>query len=82
MLARGRLVEVADPGGARWAEIEGRLAARYAGFDAAREPATAGRGRLLQLQPERLIAWRGLLRHPKLPPGPEGPGTQAWRHLG
>lgn len=82
VLARGRLVEVADPGGARWAEIEGRLAARYAGFDAAREPATAGRGRLLQLKPERLIAWRGLLRHPKLPPGPEGPGTQAWRHLG
>lgn len=82
VLARGMLVEVADPGGARWAEIEGRLAARYAGFDAAREPATAGRGRLLELKPERLIAWRGLLRHPKLPPGPDGPGTQAWRHLG
>jgi hypothetical protein len=82
VLARGLLVEVADPGGARWTEIEGRLAARYAGFDAAREPATAGRGRLLELKPERLIAWRGLLRHPKLPPGPEGPGTTAWRHLG
>jgi hypothetical protein len=82
VLARGRLVEVADPGDARWTEIEERLAARYAGFDAAREPATAGRGRLLELKPERLIAWRGLLRHPKLPPGPEGPGSTAWRNLG
>jgi DNA-binding IclR family transcriptional regulator len=82
VLARGRLIEVDDPGGARRAEIEAQLAARYAGFDAAREPAAAGRGRLLELKPERLIAWRGLLRHPKLPPEPESPGTNVWRHLG
>lgn len=82
VLARGRLAEVDDPGGARWAEIEAQLAGRYAGFDAAREPATAGRGRLFELRPERLIAWRGLLRHPKLPSGPETPGSTSWRHLG
>jgi DNA-binding IclR family transcriptional regulator len=82
VLARGRLVEVDDAAGARWAEIERQLAARYAGFDAARVPATAGRGRLLELKPERLIAWRGLLRHPKLPPGPETPGPATWRQLG
>jgi DNA-binding IclR family transcriptional regulator len=82
VLARGLLAEVDDPGGARWAEIEAQLAGRYAGFDAAREPATAGRGRLFELRPERLIAWRGLLRHPKLPSGPQTPGSTAWRHLG
>jgi DNA-binding IclR family transcriptional regulator len=82
VLARGRLGEIDDPGGARQAEIEAQLAARYAGFDAAREPAAAGHGRLLELTPERLIAWRGLLRHPKLPPEPERPGSTAWRHLG
>jgi hypothetical protein len=82
VLARGRLVEIDDPGGARWSEVEARLASRYAGFDAAREPAAAGRGRLLELKPERLIAWRGLLRYPKPPPGPGRPGTTSWRHLG
>lgn len=82
VLARGSLVEVDDPGGGRRTEIEAQLAGRYAGFDAAREPATAGRGRLFALKPERLIAWRGLLRHPKLPSGPETPGSTVWRHLG
>jgi hypothetical protein len=82
VLVRGELLEVDDPSGARWAEIEAQLAARYAGFDAAREPAAAGRGRLLKLTPERLIAWRGLLRYPKLPPGPDRPSTASWRHLG
>jgi DNA-binding IclR family transcriptional regulator len=82
VLARGELLEVDDPSGARWTEIETHLAARYAGFDAAREPAAAGRGRLLKLTPARLIAWRGLLRYPKLPPGPERPSAASWRHLG
>ena len=82
VLARGRLVEVDDAGGGHWTEIERQLAARYAGFDAARVPAAAGRGRLLELKPERLIAWRGLLRHPKLPPGPDTPGPATWRQLG
>lgn len=82
VLARGQLLETVDPSGERWAEIEGLLEARYPGFDATREPATAGRSRLLELRPERLIAWRGLLRHPKLPPGPERPGRTAWRRHG
>lgn len=82
VLARGLLVEASESGGPRWAEIEAQLAGRYAGFDASREPPGTGRGRLLELKPERLIAWRGLLRHPKLPPGPESPGSTSWRHLG
>jgi DNA-binding IclR family transcriptional regulator len=82
VLARGRLVEASEPSGARWSQVEAQLAGRYAGFDASREPASTGRGRLLELKPERLIAWRGLLRHPKLPPGPESPGSTSWRHLG
>ncbi len=82
VIARGQLVEVDDPRGTRWSEIESQLAARYAGFDAVREPAAAGRGRLLKLEPERLIAWRGLLRHPRLPSGPDRPDTSNWRHLG
>jgi DNA-binding IclR family transcriptional regulator len=82
VMARGCLTEIDDPGSVRWAEIEAQLASRYAGFDAAREPPAAGRGRLFRLEPERLIAWRGLLRYPKPPPGPESPGTSAWRHLG
>jgi DNA-binding IclR family transcriptional regulator len=82
VIARGQLVEVDDPGGVRWTEVETQLAARYAGFDAVREPAAAGRGRLLKLEPERLIAWRGLLRHPRLPSGPDRPDTSAWRNLG
>ncbi|MGE3271678.1 MAG: pyridoxamine 5'-phosphate oxidase family protein, partial [Chloroflexota bacterium] len=82
VLARGALVEIDDPGSAQWAAIEEQLGARYAGFDAAREPAAAGRGRLFRLTPERLIAWRGLLRYPKLPPQPERPSSTTWRHLG
>jgi hypothetical protein len=82
VMARGCLTEIDDPGSVRWAEIEAQLASRYAGFDAAREPPAAGRGRLFRLEPERLIAWRGLLRYPKPPPGPESPGNTAWRNLG
>jgi PPOX class probable F420-dependent enzyme len=82
VLTRGRVVEVDDPAGERWSTVEAQFAARYAGFDAAREPASAGRRRLLRLTPERLIAWRGLLRHPKLPPLPDTPGAAPWRHLG
>jgi DNA-binding IclR family transcriptional regulator/nitroimidazol reductase NimA-like FMN-containing flavoprotein (pyridoxamine 5'-phosphate oxidase superfamily) len=82
VLTRGRIAEVDDPSGERWSRVEAELSARYAGFDAAREPASAGRRRLLCLTPERLIAWRGLLRHPKLPPLPDAPGAAPWRHLG
>jgi len=82
VLARGQLVEVNDPSGEHWSAIEAQLAARYAGFDAAREPLVGGRGRLLRLEPEHLIAWRGLLRHPNLPPLPDASGTVPWRHLG
>src|SRR5262249_15388006 len=83
VLVRGRLVEADDPTGERWSAVEEQLAARYAGFDAAREPHVGGRGRLLRLDPERLIAWRGLLRHPNLPPLPDDePDAASWRHLG
>ena len=82
VLARGRLGEVDDPAGEHWSAVEAQLAARYAGFDAAREPFVGGRRRLLRLEPEHLIAWRGLLRHPNLPPLPDEPGTVTWRHLG
>jgi DNA-binding IclR family transcriptional regulator len=82
VLTRGRLVEVDDPSGERWSAIEAQLQARYAGFDAAREPAIPGRRRLMRLAPERFIAWRGLLRHPKLPPLPDTPDAAPWRHLG
>ncbi|MCC7366786.1 MAG: helix-turn-helix domain-containing protein [Chloroflexi bacterium] len=82
VLVRGELTEIADPAGERWREIEAQLAGRYAGFDASREPAAAGRGRLLKLTPGRLIAWRGLLRYPRPTPDPERPGTANWRRLG
>lgn len=82
VLVRGRVAEIDDSTGDQWAAIEAQLATRYAGFDAAREPTVGGRHRLLRLVPERLIAWRGLLRHPKLPPLPDTPGAAPWRHLG
>jgi DNA-binding IclR family transcriptional regulator len=82
VLARGQVAEVDDPTGERWAIVEAQLAARYAGFDAAREPHLGGRRRLLRLEPEHLIAWRGLLRHPNLPPLPDEPGAAPWRQLG
>ena len=52
------------PGRQRWRSVEGRLAARYARLDAARLlEGRSGQPRvLLRLEPERLIAWRGLLR--------------------
>ncbi len=82
VLVRGRVAEVDDPAGEHWAVVEAQLVARYAGFDAAREPHLVGRHRLLRLQPEHLIAWRGLLRHPNLPPLPDEPGAAPWRQLG
>lgn len=81
VLARGQVAEVDDPTGEQWAAVEAQLAARYAGFDAAREPHLNGR-RLLRLEPEHLIAWRGLLRHPNLPPLPDEPDAATWRQLG
>jgi len=67
VLARGPLTvidEDQDPDASQWRSVEGRLAARYARLDAARM--LAGRPRLgrvlLRLVPERLIAWRGLVR--------------------
>jgi len=67
VLARGPLTvidEVQDADASQWRSVEGRLAARYARLDAARM--LAGRPRLgrvlLRLVPERLIAWRGLVR--------------------
>lgn len=65
VLARGPVAAVEDPDGSQWREISRRLADRYAGLDAARYLA-GPRSDLLLLAPERLIAWRGLLRHPRL----------------
>ncbi|HET6316113.1 MAG TPA: pyridoxamine 5'-phosphate oxidase family protein [Chloroflexota bacterium] len=67
VLARGPIVAVddlEDPDASQWRSVEGRLAGRYARLDAARM--LVGRPRLgrvlLRLVPERLIAWRGLVR--------------------
>jgi PPOX class probable F420-dependent enzyme len=64
VLARGPLEVVDDPDASRWRSVEGRLAARYARLDAARllEGRSDQPRVLLRLEPERLIAWRGLLR--------------------
>jgi hypothetical protein len=82
VLARGQVAEDDDPAGERIAAVEAQLVERYAGFDAAREPHLSGRRRLLRLEPEHLIAWRGLLRHPNLPPLPDEPDAAPWRQLG
>jgi DNA-binding IclR family transcriptional regulator len=67
VLARGPVLAVEDPDGSRWRSVEGRLAGRYARLDAARMLAGRPDHRrvLLRLAPERLIAWRGLLRPPQ-----------------
>jgi hypothetical protein len=64
VLARGPIVAVEDEDGSRWRSIEGHLAARYARLDAGRLLAGRADQRrvLLRLLPERLIAWRGLVR--------------------
>ena len=64
VMARGPIQAVSDPGASQWRSVEGRLAARYARLDAARMlEGRHGQPRvLLRLVPERLIAWRGLLR--------------------
>ncbi|MCC6174514.1 MAG: helix-turn-helix domain-containing protein [Chloroflexi bacterium] len=90
VLARGTLVEVEPSDRQVLAVVEASFASRYAGFEAARDIFTAGGARtgLLVLEPERTIAWRGLLRHPHLPdPSDTQPETRAndaqrWRHLG
>ncbi len=82
VLARGQLVAVDDPSGRRAREVAADLAARYAGCGAAR-PGDAVDGPVLRLLPERLIAWRGLLRHPRVAAEPTGvEGYPAHRHLG
>jgi IclR helix-turn-helix domain/Pyridoxamine 5'-phosphate oxidase len=64
VLARGPIQVAEDIDGSQWRSVEGRLAARYARLDAARMlEGRSGQPRaLLRLAPERLIAWRGLLR--------------------
>jgi len=64
VLARGPIGIMDDADGSSWRSIEGDLAARYAGLDAGRLLAGRADQRrvLLRLAPERLIAWRGLLR--------------------
>jgi DNA-binding transcriptional ArsR family regulator len=64
VMARGPILAVDDAGASQWRSVEGRLAARYARLDATRLlESRHGQPRvLLRLAPERLIAWRGLLR--------------------
>jgi nitroimidazol reductase NimA-like FMN-containing flavoprotein (pyridoxamine 5'-phosphate oxidase superfamily) len=64
VLARGPLSPVDDPDGSQRQAVEARLAARYARLDAAwlLEGRSVQQRMLLRLQPQRLIAWRGLLR--------------------
>jgi hypothetical protein len=64
VLARGPMLAADDPDGSRWRAVETRLAARYARLDALRLLGAQGGhvGLLLRLQPEQLIAWRGLVR--------------------
>ncbi|HEV7665157.1 MAG TPA: pyridoxamine 5'-phosphate oxidase family protein [Chloroflexota bacterium] len=66
VLARGPIHAVDDDAGgaSQWRGVEARLAARYARLDAARLlEGRSGQARIvLRLAPERLIAWRGLLR--------------------
>lgn len=64
VLARGPVLPVVDDERSQWRVVQARLAARYARLDVARllearldQPRT-----LLRLEPERLIAWRGLVR--------------------
>ncbi len=79
VLARGQLAVIARPTAGQWTAVQEGLAARYAGFDVVRQ--TAGgrraRGTLLRLRPQELIAWRGLLRHPRLP---DDAPLHGWRH--
>jgi DNA-binding transcriptional ArsR family regulator len=64
VLARGPMLAVEDADASQWRSVEGRLAGRYSRLDAARLLASRpGQARvLLRLVPERLIAWRGLVR--------------------
>jgi DNA-binding transcriptional ArsR family regulator len=64
VLARGPILAVDDSDASQWRSVEGRLAARYARLDPARllEGRSGQPKVLLRLAPERLIAWRGLLR--------------------
>jgi DNA-binding IclR family transcriptional regulator len=64
VLARGPIVAVENPELGQWRGVEARLAARYARLDPSDLlEARPGQQRvLLQLCPQRVIAWRGLLR--------------------
>ncbi len=64
VLARGRAEVVDDPSGVHWRRIAPRLALRYAGAGRHLDEHASRPRHLLRLVPERLIAWRGLLRHP------------------
>jgi hypothetical protein len=71
VLARGPMALAEDADGSQWRSVERRLAARYVRLDIARmlEGRTGQPRALLRLVPERLIAWRGLLRPvPVTPP--------------
>ena len=64
VLARGPALAVEDADARRWRSLEDSLAARYARLDAGRVLGSRPSAErvLLKLVPERLIAWRGLVR--------------------
>ena len=79
VLARGPILAVDDSDASQWRSVEGRLAARYARLDPARllEGRTGQPKVLLRLAPERLIAWRGLLRPVTAVPAAPAPALRA-----
>jgi hypothetical protein len=66
VLVRGQLVAVDDPDASQAHVVAAELAGRYVGCGARRPDDSSLDGPLLRLVPERLIAWRGLLRHPRI----------------
>lgn len=65
VLARGSLEAPTGIGSQQRRAIERQLAARYGGLGAPWPPVPRQPRPLLRLAPERLIAWRGLLPHPR-----------------
>ncbi len=65
VLVRGRVEPVESPDGVLPRRVATELAGRYAGCGTIQQHDAPLREQLLCLRPERLIAWRGLLRHPR-----------------
>ena len=79
VLARGPALAVHDADASRWRSLENSLASRYARLDAGRLLGSRSSAErvLLKLVPERLIAWRGLVRPTSVLHSPAAPSTLA-----